>query len=169
MDFTAPQPAKSAETKKTRSVNNKWIKMGYTALLFSGTGLVIALVLYLSLGGGVNESKYVKKNQYQAVFLNNGQVYFGRITSMNDRFVRVGDIFYLKQDQTVQNQEQTQTDSNLILTKLGCERHGPNDEMLISRDQLIFWENLKNDGAIVKEIGEFKQQSPTRQKRTHAP
>ncbi|HLB66406.1 MAG TPA: hypothetical protein VJJ78_02325 [Candidatus Saccharimonadales bacterium] len=143
----------------------KWLKIGYTALLFSGTILVAALVLYLALGGGTaKESEYVKANQYQAVFLGNGQVYFGRVTSLTNKFARIQDIFYLKQNQAVQNQKQSDNNANLILTKLGCELHGPDDEMLINREQLIFWENLKSDGAVVKKIAEFKEQNPNGQK-----
>ena len=165
MDFNTPQhPARPAEIKQ-KKVRSKWLKLSYLALLFSGTGLIIALVLYLAIGGSIDESKYVKANQYQAVFLNNGQVYFGRITSLNDKFARIQDIFYLKQNQSIQNQDQSK-DSSLVLNKLGCELHGPNDEMLINRDQLLFWENLKNDGTVVKKIAEFKQQNPNGQKCT---
>lgn len=138
-----------------------WWRFGALSLLFSGTVLVAALVLYLALGGGVNESKYVKAKQFQAVFLNNGQVYFGRITNLSDKFARITDIFYL-QNQSTQSQKK-QDDDSVTLRKLGCELHGPNDEMLINRDQLIFWENLKDDSAVVKKIAEFKQQNPNGQ------
>jgi hypothetical protein len=36
--------------------------------------------------------------------------------------------------------------------KLGNEIHGPEQEMQISSSQVIFWENLKNDGKVVDAI-----------------
>ncbi len=163
MDFTNSQSGKPAEVKKIRFLN-RWLKRGYTALLFSGTGLIIALVLYLALSGPVNESKYIKDNQFQAITLTNGQAYFGRITNLNAEFVRIGDVFYLRQNQNLQSQKPNPSTSNLSLVKLGCELHGPDDEIVIGRDQLVLWENLKNDSAVVKKIAEFKQQNPDGQK-----
>jgi len=42
------------------------------------------------------------------------------------------------------------------LVKLGKELHGPADDMEISRAQILFFENLKNDGEVAKAIQKFK-------------
>jgi hypothetical protein len=47
------------------------------------------------------------------------------------------------------------------LTKLGCQQlHSPEDEMVINRTQIAFWENIKDDGKVVQAIKEFKKQNP---------
>lgn len=107
--------------------------------------------------GGQQEAKYVEKDKYQAVFLNNGQVYFGSIRELNNQYVRLGGIYYLTQGTDASGK----TSSNYTLVKLGCQQiHYPQDQMLINRDQVTFWENLENDGQVVKSIKEFQKQNP---------
>ncbi len=154
----------------SRSNTNKMFQLSSVALLFSATILVVALVLSLFFGGVPAENKYVNKKTLQAVFLNNGQVYFGNIRSLNEKYLRVGNIYYLRVNQQVQP---NQSDKNaaaqdISLVKLGCELHGPVDEMLINRDQVTFWENLKTDGQVAKAVAEFVKQNPNGQKCTTA-
>lgn len=143
-----------------------WLKLSSIVLLFSATILAVALVLYIAIGGPRSEAKYINKNEYQAVFLNGGQVYFGRLNTLNDQFLRINDIYYLRVNQQVQpNQSTQQTNNNDVsLVKLGCELHGPTDEMLINRDQVIFWENLKDDGQVAKAIAQYQKDNPDGQK-----
>jgi hypothetical protein len=103
----------------------------------------------------------------QAVFLNGGQVYFGDIQDLNSSNVRLSNIYYLRVNQQVQPNQETadqSTNSNDIsLVKLGCELHGPEDEMLINREQVVFWENLKTDGQVAKAVAEYQKQNPNGQ------
>ena len=142
----------------------RWLPVGYAALLFSGTVLVLALVLYLAIARPLDESRYINVKQYQAVFLNNGQVYFGKIKSLHDDFVRLQGIYYLKQNTQSATDPNAQPSSTLTLTKLGCELHGPSDEMVINRTQVTCWENLKSDSQVVTKIGDFIKQNPQGQK-----
>jgi hypothetical protein len=50
--------------------------------------------------------------------------------------------------------------SDISLVKLGCELHGPEDEMLINRSQIVFWENLKEDGQVTQAVAEYIEQNP---------
>jgi len=72
----------------------------------------------------------------------------------------------LRVNQTVQPNQSTNsaTSNDVSLVKLGCELHGPEDEMLINRDQVIFWENLKADGQVAKAVAEYQKQNPNGQK-----
>lgn len=107
--------------------------------------------------GVVNEAKLVDTSKYQAVFLNNGQVYFGKVTALNGRYVNLQKVFYLTQS----TDGQGQATSDYTLVKLGCQQiHYPSDQMVISRDQVTFWENLNKDGKVAKSIDEFKKQNP---------
>jgi len=112
-----------------------------------------------------NEGAYVKTDKIQAVFLNGGQVYFGKITSLNPNYLSMSNIYYLRVNQQVQpNQQNTQVNPNDIsLVKLGCELHGPEDSMVINREQVIFWENLKTDGQVAKAVDEYVKNNPNGQ------
>lgn len=120
-------------------------------------GLVVAYFLLMNGLSGV------KTSQYQAVFLTNGQVYFGKITKYGRDTVAMSDIYYLQQSSGVQSQDNKtdQSQNQLTLTKLGKELHGPEDSMFIERDQIIFWENIKDDSQVVKTIQ--KEKSPSTQ------
>jgi hypothetical protein len=99
----------------------------------------------------------VKEKQYQAVFLTNGQVYFGKLSQVDKGYVKVTDIFYLQVQQQVQPKDaKDQQQPQVSLAKLGSELHGPEDVMYISRDQVLFWENLKNDGKVAEAIKDYK-------------
>jgi hypothetical protein len=156
--------------KKTSqwSTSPMWLRVVWVVLLFSGTILVAALAALMYFGGP-NESNYIDKSKQQAVFLTNGQVYFGKIKSVNEKFLDLRNIYYLNVNQQVQpnqsttNQQNQQAQNNVSLVKLGCELHGPLDRMIINRDQITFWENLKDDGQVTKAIAEWVKQNPNGQ------
>lgn len=140
-----------------RSKGQRWFKITSIVLLFSATLLIVAVVLYTAfIGKPTNEGKFVDTSKYQAVFLNGGQVYFGHIKTLNNRYLRVTDIWYLRVNQTVQPNGQTQN-SNPELVPLGCELHRPQNEMVINREQIIFWENLKDDSSDATVPGAIKK------------
>lgn len=141
-----------------------WLRIVWIVLLFSATILIVALAALMYFGGP-DEAKYVNKDKQQAVFLTNGQVYFGKIKAVNKQFVDLQEIYYLNVNQQVQpNQSNQQAQSSISLVKLGCELHGPVDRMLINRDQVTFWENLKDDGQVAKAVAEWVKQNPNGQK-----
>lgn len=124
--------------------------------------IVASLLLIVTMARSLlPKERLVKEDQYQAVFLTNGQVYFGHLSSVNDEYVSLQNIYYLQEDtQNLQTQEaQAQNQPNLKLIKLGNELHGPEDQMFIGRDKIIFWENLKNDGRIAGEINKTNSQN----------
>ena len=182
MDFmnrSAGQPAAPARpaTSSTGMPGGKrgrwqdspmWLRVIWVVLLFSATVLMVALAFLLYFGGP-NEANNVDKTKQQAVFLTNGQVYFGKIKGINKQYVDLRGIYYLNVNQQVQpnqkdNNNQSQAASSISLVKLGCELHGPLDKMIINRDQVTFWENLKDDGQVAKAIAQWVQQNPNGQK-----
>jgi hypothetical protein len=137
-------------------------------LLFCITILIVASLALITLSGPTPENKYVDGNKLQAVFLNGGQVYFGNIKNLNDKYMRLSNIYYLRVNQAVQPDQESSnqkenTQNDISLVKLGCELHGPTDEMLINRDMIIFWENLKSDGQVAKAVAEYVKQNPNGQ------
>lgn len=128
------------------------------ALVIIVAGVVFAMI---NFKGSNPESKLVDTSKYQAVFLNGGQVYFGNVKSLNQEYLKLDNIYYLRVNQQVQPDGNTAQNSNDVsLVKLGCELHGPQDSMVINREQVVFWENLKDDGQVLKAIDQYKQQFP---------
>lgn len=135
-------------------------------------GWVIVIVVILVVGvaayfgiqslGGLTPSPATpgtaSASDYQAVFLVNNQVYFGKIAnSMQSQFVELGDIYYLQVQQQIQPATGTSAPSqNVSLVKLGAELHGPTDLMHINRDQIVLIEDLRADSNIVKAIENYK-------------
>ncbi len=159
----APAPASRPEAKKKNG--RKWttvIRWSLFILLISCALLVTGIIASIALSKPKNASSYINSKQYQAVFLNGGQVYFGKITSMNSHYLTLGDIYYLRVNQAVQPNSTTSS-NDVSLVKLGCELHGPQDQMIINSDQVVFWENLKSDGQVAKAVADYQKQNPNGQ------
>lgn len=91
---------------------------------------------------------------YQAVFLANGQVYFGKFRASFGTPV-LTDIYYLRVQQPIQPKgEEEKPDIKVV--KLGNEIHGPKDMMRFNGDQILFVEDLKEDGKVVTAIRAFQ-------------
>ena len=145
--------------KKAHGVAPSWLAILNAVVLVGIVLLLIASIFtFTQIGKNTRvESKYVDTSLYQAVFLNNGQVYFGNVTALNSQYVTLESVYYLTQATNAQGQ----ASSDYTLVKLGCQQiHYPKDQMLINRDQVTFWENLSDDGKVVKSIQEFKKQNP---------
>lgn len=110
-------------------------------------------------GGGIltelqdNQEAVVPARVYQAVFLDNGQVYFGELTDRDDEFYTLTNVYYLQIRQDPQAGEADSEDVSLI--KLGNEMHGPEDEMQINKEHILFIEDLKSDSKVSKAIVDY--------------
>lgn len=103
----------------------------------------------------------VDTSKYQAVFFTNGQVYFGKLQPAKSGYMKLTDVYYLQnQAGAAEGSENPQTaatdQSSVQLIKLGEEIHGPEDAMIISKDQVLFYENLKPDGKVAQSIDRHK-------------
>lgn len=128
--------------------------------------VIVVVVLAGLVLGGLSIIQQIKggaidRSKYQAVFLTSGQVYFGKLENSNGDYLRLTDVFYL-QTKTASGTDSIQNasadENNVELIKLGSEIHGPEDEMVISRDQVLFYENLKSDGRVSQSIENYRKQ-----------
>ena len=82
--------------------------------------------------------------QYQAVFLTNGQTYFGRYYDRIGAYAKIEDVYYLQQTQG--------TDANAApdtkIVRRGRELHGPASRMLVPRSAILFVEDLTDASPI---------------------
>jgi hypothetical protein len=119
--------------------------------------LIIFLIGYFLCGDRI--WFYFQTEGYQSVFLNNGQVYFGKL-GVSGSWLKLSDIYYLQANQSLQQTasggEINDSGQNIELVKLGSELHGPTDTMYIERDKVMFWENLKEDSKVVDAINKYQ-------------
>lgn len=85
--------------------------------------------------------------KYQAVFLTNGQTYFGRYFDRLGPYVKVDDAFYIQQQP---KQQEGQQNPELKLVRRGSELHQPDPEMLIPKDSILFVEDLRPDSQVAQ-------------------
>lgn len=157
---TAATQQKPSSAKKQRG---KGMRLLSGVLLVAIALLIAAIPVFIVTSDGGSQSKYLDKDKYQAVFLNGGQVYFGKIDNINDEFLTLDNIYYLRVNEQVQPEtedDEAGAQQDISLAKLGCELHGPEDLMVINAEQVSFWENLKDDGQVAKAINEFIKQNP---------
>lgn len=129
--------------------------------------IIIGVVLWATgvFGGGSAGSAGFGGNseQVQAVFLTNGQVYFGEF-SQSAGVARLKNIYYLQVDQQQQVSQNDPTaatqEPDVKLIKLGNELHGPRDEMRINPAQILFVEDLKEDGKVAEAIRRYEREGP---------
>jgi len=109
--------------------------------------ILIGVVNILPLTNSPKYDRYDRKDfidldAYQAVFLTNDQIYFGHLRNIESEYMILYDVYYVKINE-----------SGGQLVKLGAiEPHGPQDKMIISKNQILFWENLKFDSPVVETI-----------------
>jgi hypothetical protein len=122
--------------------------------------VVLAVVFRDKLFKGGMSEKSGSRSEYQAVFLTNGQVYFGKFKEAGDNYAELSDIYYLQVTtpplQGSGDQAQKQQ-PELKLVKLGNELHGPMDKMHINASQILFYEDLKTDGKVVDAIKQYQK------------
>lgn len=170
---TGPQLHNKQALKSKKELNSGKAMRVMSVVLLVLVALIIGLLLlFVGTSKTNHESKYVDSTRYQAVFLNGGQVYFGKINSLNDKFITINSIYYLRVNQQVQPNQTTANSAaanqDVSLAKLGCELHGPTDVMVINREQVLFWENLKTDGQVTKAISDYVKANPKGQDCTAA-
>ncbi len=113
-------------------------------------GIILAAIIHkdriMSMFGGDQMMP-----SYQAVFLVNGQVYFGHMAD-HGKLLKMTDVYYV---QVAEGETQPQ------LIKMTSGIHGPTDEVFINRDQVLYYQNLRDDSEVIKTIEKSKAASST--------
>ena len=156
--------------------NMPWIVLAVVVLL-----IIVGSVLFrdrlFPKQDGEKEAQTTeeKLSGYQAVFLTNGQVYFGKLSDVSATYATLNDIYYLQvtqpplQGSQQQGQAASDAQPQLSLVKLVNELHGPVDEMKINRDQILFFEDIKEDGRVMTAVREYQKNPPAPQAPAAAP
>lgn len=127
-------------------------KLKQTVLFVAVVALVIGGVggykyAQKEVKSGQSESGVVQNSVYQAVFLTNGSLYFGKLSGEGTDHPVLRDVYYLQAGQEKNPQAK--------LIKLGDEIQGPKDEMRLNPDQIMYVQDLKDDGKVVEAIKSY--------------
>ncbi len=124
-------------------------KKRYLIVLYAIIGLCLFLgVVYFARSKGASGS-----SAYQAVFLDNNQVYFGKIKNRGEKYITIADVYYFGPSTS---SGQANSD-DIVLVKLGSEAHGPTDEMEILENHILYIEELSPNSRVLQAIMEYKE------------
>jgi hypothetical protein len=148
------QPKAEVEKRETTEIKPK-IKKNFPlkkGIFFAAVLLVLLFSPFIA--ASVKEKFFgapagINKNDYYAVFLDNSQVYFGKMISKTRDEIVLTNVYYL------QASPDTNIDLNnqrFTLIKLGQELHGPTEEMMINMEHVVFYERLRSDSKVVESI-----------------
>lgn len=138
---------------------------------------IFLLVLAIVLFGAFHSFQHfwqarARAGTYQAVFITNGQVYFGKLQSAGNREVILDNVYYLQSSNAVQpaagQPASPSSNTNVstgaaisqtqyTLVKLGQELHGPTSRMYVNRSQILFTEDLRSDSQVIQAIRRAQQ------------
>ena len=108
-------------------------------------GLVYGAVVLLRLEDPFGPAWSV--NRWQAVFLSNGQVYFGHLRVASEEFYELRDAFFIQKVPGEEGQPPKRK-----VRPLSSEFHGPEDRMLIRRDDALRVEKLRPGSDVAEAI-----------------
>ena len=88
--------------------------------------------------------------EYQAVFLDNGQVLFGKMGEVGSDYLSLHDVYYIQRQVEPEKKE-----ARNLLVRLGSEWHAP-DFMRINTRHIIYIEPVAPDSRVSQLIREAK-------------
>jgi hypothetical protein len=83
---------------------------------------------------------------YQAIFMTNGQTYFGRFYDRIGAYAKIEDVYYLQSQTTGDGTSGADT----RLVRRGRELHAPETRMLIPKSAILFVEDLTDASPIAQ-------------------
>ena len=155
------EKASLARAKKTQG------KSTVRAIVKKALLVTVAFFLLVLFDANYNTFSALKdgmqaKGKWQAVFLSNGQIYFGHLSPYGMKYFVLKDAYYIQSSRVpapapqaegaapTETEEQPQFETRNELVKVTGDLHGPENAMFIPREQILFWQNLRSDSGIVR-------------------
>lgn len=146
----APQSHKSSRDSAPKKSRKGLLWTIVALVLIAG----IAAVGWIAWSNAKSGVTGIDSSRYQAVFLANGQIYFGKLSSFNDESFKITNVYYPEAQVADGEEDQTDTttQSNIKLIPIVDGVHGPEDEMILTKSQILYYENLKADSQAARLI-----------------
>lgn len=154
VESRAPSRAPSHYVEKEKKSSKRFLWPIIIALLV----IALAAAAWFVLGSKKVDTG-IDNTKYQAVFLSNGQIYFGKLYTHSDETMRLTDGYFpqAQADASADDEEATDTSGGIQLIRLGDEVYGPENEIFISKDQILHYENLRTDSKVARLIQQNEQ------------
>ena len=112
--------------------------------------LLAVILLIVGIQKGWFSSLLGGDANYQAVFLDNGLLYFCKVNGASAKYLVMRDVYYF-----VQPSGATQPQ----LVKFGAQEiHGPKDHIKINQSKVLMIQDLRDDSLVTQAIVAFKNQ-----------
>jgi len=112
--------------------------------------IALALVVFTAVFAYVEWWDYVLPSfgaaRYQAVFLSNGQTYFGHFVDRLGPFAKIENAFYIQQTPAA-NENEAATSK---IVRRGNEFHQPEPFVLLPKTAIVFVEDLRADSSVAQ-------------------
>jgi hypothetical protein len=118
--------------------------------VFFNVFTILVLMILVQGCGRQSSQKPVFKTEYQAVFLSNGQVYFGKIENADSPYPLLKDVYYLVRQTAKDSKEVKAT-----LVKRVTDWHSP-DYTYINSNQIALMEPVSPSSKVAQLIKEAK-------------
>lgn len=115
------------------------ISLGVVLLVIVVALVAAALARAASPSDSLSSS--INRSEYQAVFLTNGQVFFGKLTVPGGNYYDLRHVYYLASGARSKTGQ-----GSLTIQKLTNDIHGPEDLVVLNQRQVLYVENLRPNG-----------------------
>ena len=125
--------------------------------------IILIVLIILFLGKGWYHHSHLKgsgpdSDSYQAVFLDNGSAFYGKLEHVYSHYPILKDVYYLKAnppsiDPKTGTQVAPANPYNLV--KFGEEIHSPEDVLHLSKKHILYWVNIKDTGNVSQAIKKY--------------
>jgi hypothetical protein len=117
---------------------------------------LLVLTVFLTACGKTQENLSFN-TEYQAVFLDNGQVFFGKLENGGSDHPKLMEVYYIGSQPTPDGKGVTN-----ILLKRGGEWHGP-EYMYLTKSHIVMIEPVSPSSRVADLIKELKAKQPAAQ------
>jgi len=112
--------------------------------------IVIAVLIFVGAFAYVEWWDYVPPSfggaRYQAVFLSNGQTYFGHYVDRLGPYAKIENAFYIQQTPAANENEAASSK----IVRRGNEFHHPEPFVLLPKTAILFVEDLRVDSSVAQ-------------------
>lgn len=154
-------PHRVATPRRARKEEDKAPKRSKKPIIALILIVILLVAAWFAWSFMRNADTGIDKNKYQVVSLSDGQVYFGKLSFLNDNYMKLTDVYYLQPlaSESTDTEDLQNTDANqnnFKLVRFTDIIYGPENEMIISKDQIVHYDNLTSDSKVSKGIKQYK-------------
>lgn len=157
---TSPEPVATTHRNTGAYTNGPQKKRSKATIWVIVAVLLVAAVAvlgWLLVSNNRSGATGIDSSRYQAVFLANGQIYFGKLKDFNDDSFQLSKMYYPQAQATDASGEEAADatqQSNIQLYRVTDGVHGPEDQMIIMKSQILYYENLQENSKVTELINQ---------------